>query len=75
MSPDDTMTALLWLSVIAGYACSVWHLDRLWRHASADDDAAGRRAPVVDMRGYLVARRQGDAPAVATARLASRERR
>jgi hypothetical protein len=70
MSQDDAMSGLLW-SVIVGYAWSVWHLDRLWRHAGADG-TAGRRAAVVDMRRSLVARRHGDASAVATARLGAR---
>ena len=53
MFDADTMTALLWLSVIAGYAWSVWSLDRLCRRADADhgllsrqDDATERR-PVI----------------------------
>src|SRR5262249_5129794 len=65
MPHDDTMTALLWLSVIAGYAWSVWRLDRLWRHTGTDHDAAGRRTTLVDMRRYVVARRLDDVPAVA----------
>ncbi len=53
MSDANTMTALLWVSVIAGYAWSVWCLGRLCRRADADH-AAERRSAVVDMRRYVV---------------------
>ena len=56
MVDTDTMTALLWVSIIAGYAWSVWCLDRLCRRADADHDAE-RRSAVVDMRRYVVTRR------------------
>ena len=58
MLDADTMTALLWVSVIAGYAWSVRCLDRLCRHADADHDAE-RRPAVVDMRRYVVTHRGG----------------
>jgi hypothetical protein len=58
MSDADTMTALLWVSVIAGYAWSVWCLGRLCHRADADH-AAERRSAVVDMRRYVVTRRTG----------------
>jgi hypothetical protein len=61
MSDANTMTALLWVSVIAGYAWSVWCLGRLCRRADADH-AAERRSPVVDMRRSVVPR-TGVAPA------------
>lgn len=61
MSDADTMTALLWVSVIAGYAWSVWCLARLCRRADADH-AAERRSAVVDMLRYVVPRRTGVAP-------------
>ena len=62
MSDADTMTAVLWVSVIAGYAWSVRCLGRLCRRADTDH-AAERRSAVVDMRRYVVTRRTGVAPA------------
>jgi hypothetical protein len=58
MFDADTMTALLWVSVIAGYGWSVWCLDRLCRCADADHDAE-RRPAVVDTRRYVVTHRAG----------------
>ena len=63
MSDADTMTALLWVSVIAGYAWSVRCLGRLCRRADADH-AAERRSAVVDMRRSIIPR-TGVAPAEA----------
>jgi hypothetical protein len=60
MFDADTMTALLWVSVIAGYAWSVWSLDRLGRRADADHDAE-RRPAVADMRRNVVTHRGGAA--------------
>jgi hypothetical protein len=74
MSDANTMTALLWVSVIAGYVWSVRCLDRLCRRADADH-AAESRSAVVDMRRYIVTRRTGVAPAAEAPRGATAARR
>jgi len=53
MFDADTMTALVWVSVIAGYAWSVWCLDRLCRRADADHGLLSRQDDAPELRPVI----------------------
>ena len=41
------MTALLWSTVVVGYACSVWMLGKVWREEEADRSSTVAPVPKI----------------------------